>query len=160
MPLHDEGPSQVDVVPPLDEVTRRRLTAQLLAQPPAHEPGPLGTPVIMPRQLDDDITNGVVRDLARGGQIPALELARAAVRIFDLEYEGLSPDDFDYDLEDEPGLEGDWTVRLDHDEDPIASAIRVLPSRLAMEFDTVGERSMLRAIVRRIVAEADRGPAC
>jgi hypothetical protein len=159
MARRDSDPRLHDVVPPLDESTRASLTAWMFRQrePQAPTGELVDVPVRIPVQLDDDATNAVVRDLALWGRIPAMELARAAVRVFDLEYQGKDAcveEHLEVDTES-----GDELVAffVASEEDLVASESGDLSADIAMNFCTVGERSMLRAILRRLVAEADRG---
>ena len=131
-------PAWLDVVPPLALHRRRTLEARLLAG--VHES--LG----IPRALSDDIDNGIVRDLASEFRCSALDLARTLLERYDLPMDAAphTPPSADSVTRTSFCLQG-----ID-DEMTLGRRLRCL---LQQE-----EAGLLRALIRRLVAEADQAP--
>ncbi|MEI6739577.1 MAG: hypothetical protein WCK74_04615 [Gemmatimonadaceae bacterium] len=146
-------PAWLDVVPPLALHRRRTLEARLLA-------GVHAIPEI-PRALSDDIDNGIVRDLATEFRCSALDLARTLLEWYDLPMDAAPMDAAPMDA-----------VRMDAAPHTPSSADSVTQTSFCLQGTdaemTLGLRlrallqqqevGLLRALIRRLVAEADRQP--
>jgi len=151
-------PAWHDVVPPLANHRRRLLEARLLATAHGTAHGnahstahgtaaaPSGRHSGIPRALLDDIDNGIVRDLASEFRCSALDLARTLLEWYDLPADSAphTPPSADSVTRTSFCLQG-----ID-DEMTLGRRLRCL---LQQE-----EAGLLRALIRRLVAEADQAP--
>ena len=145
-------PAWHDVVPPLANHRRRLLEARLLATAHGNAHGTAqGTAAALsgrhsgiPRALLDDIDNGIVRDLATEFRCSALDLARTLLAWYDL-----------------PADSAPHTPPSANSVTPTSFCLQGIDAEVTLggrlrELLQQEEAGLLRALLRRIVAESDR----